>query len=137
METCTICRAKFESESPAVLFVSGYGTRRCICPDCEALLDLATAEESEEQANAKNELLSRASAMKDPAALRVLTEVLSGETESTVTPEEEADMQAVFEEIKAEEAEEKEEKTPLWANILPIAVIVAFGLFLAWFYFLR
>lgn len=136
METCVICRNKFESESPAILFVSGYGSRRCLCPECESLLDLATAEESEEQAKAKEELLTRATAMKDAEAVRVLQEVLSGDTVATVTPEEEAEMNAIFEEVRAEEAEE-ETKTPLWANVLPVVVIGVFALFLVWFYFLR
>ena len=136
METCVICRSKFESESPAVLFVSGYGSRRCICPACETLLDQATAEESEDQAKAKDELLTRATAMKDSEAVRVLQEVLSGETVSTVTPEEEAEMNAIFEELQEEETEE-EVPAPLWASVLPIAVFGALALFLIWFYFLR
>lgn len=136
METCAICRNEFKSESPAILFVSGYGNRRCLCPECESLLDLATADESEEQAKAKEELLAHAATMKDTEAVRVLQEVLSGDTVTTVTPEEEAEMNAIFEEVQAEETEEEEE-TPLWANILPIVTIGVFALFLIWFYFLR
>ena len=136
METCAICRNKFESESPAVLFVSGYGSRRCICPDCETILDLATGEESAEQAQAKEDILGRATAIKDPEVMEVLSQVLSGETLDTLTPEEAAEIEAIFEEIQKEEPEE-EEKVPLWASILPIAVAGAFVLFLLWFYFLR
>lgn len=136
METCVICRNKFEAESPAILFVSGYGNRRCLCPECESLLDLATAEEGKEQASAKEALLSRASAMKDPEAVRVLTAVLSGDTADTVTEEEEAEMNAVFEELEKEE-EQKEEKPSVLANVIPIAIVAAFVLFLAWFYFFR
>ena len=138
METCVICRNKFESESPAILFVSGYGSKRCICEECEALLDKATAtEETAEKAEAKEALTDRAAAMKDPEAVRVLMEVLSGETkEDAVTEEEKAEMEAVWQEIEKEEPE-KEEKTPLWASIVPAAIILAFILFLVWFYFFR
>ena len=138
METCAICRNKFESESPAVLFVSGYGNRKCLCPECEALLDEATAEEaSEKKEQARATLMERATAMKEPEAVRVLTAVLSGESEEeTVSAEEEAEMDAVWDEI-AKEAPEKEEKPPLWASILPVVVIAAFIGFLVWFYFFR
>ena len=50
MNTCAICRNHFEAESPAVLFVSAYGSKRVLCERCEALLDRATAlEESKEK----------------------------------------------------------------------------------------
>ena len=138
METCAICRNKFESESPAVLFVSGYGTRRCLCPECESLLDLATAEESEEQAKAKETILARAAAVKDPQVAKVLSDVLSGEAVNTVSEEEEAEMDAIFEEVKAEESgTDGEEKSSPLASILPVAIIAVFALFLIWFYFLR
>ncbi len=138
METCVICRNKFESESPAVLFVSGYGNRRCLCPECEALLDLATAEESEEQANAKEKLLSRAAAIKDPQVAKALSDILSGEKTDTVSEEEEAEMNAIFEEVRAEDAAAEPEKGPsVWSSIIPVAIIAVFALFLIWFYFLR
>ncbi len=137
MQTCVICRNKFESESPAVLFVSGYGNRRCICEECEALLDRATSEEeSFEKAEAKEALTVRAAAMKEPEAVRVLTAVLAGEAEEALSEEEQAEMDAVWEEIKEEEPEE-EEKAPLWASIVPAVIIAAFALFLVWFYFFR
>lgn len=137
METCAICRNKFESESPAVLFVSGYGNRRCLCPECESLLDLATSAESEEQAKAKETLLARAAAVKDIQVAKALSDVLSGAVDA-VSEEEEAEMDAVFEEVKAEEGEaEQEEKPSFLANVLPVAIIAAFALFLLWFYFLR
>ena len=135
METCVICRNKFEAESPAVLFISGYGNKRYICPECESLLDKATSEESLEQESAKEKLLERANAMKEPEAFRVLTDILAGTTEE-LSAEEEAELEAVFEETK-EETPAKEEEAPLWASILPVAVIAAFILFLVWFYFFK
>ena len=138
METCVVCRNKFESESPAVLFVNGYGNRRCLCPECEALLDLATSAESEEQARAKETLLDRAAALKDREAAMVLSEVLAGETAASVSEEEEEEMNAIFEEVRAEEATAVPEKGPsVWSSIIPVAIIAVFALFLIWFYFLR
>ena len=32
---CTLCEKVFESESPAVLTMSGFGNARYICPECE------------------------------------------------------------------------------------------------------
>lgn len=39
---CTLCEKVFESESPAVLTMSGFGNARYICPECEELMDKAT-----------------------------------------------------------------------------------------------
>ena len=142
MNTCTICRYRFEAESPAVLFISAYGTKRVICENCESLLDKATAEEdSPEKAEAREALSVLANKMKDPDAFEMLGAILAGEIsdENDPTPEEEAEMEAVFEEIKAEEAaaETEEVKPSFFDYLYPILLGAAFLGFVLWFFFFR
>ena len=115
MNTCTICRLRFEAESPAVLFISAYGTKRVLCESCEQLLDKATAEEkTEEYYEARNSLKKLANKMKDPEAFETLGAILAGEvnTENVPSEEEEAAMEAVFDEIREEEEAKDRELTP-------------------------
>ena len=142
MNTCTICRYRFEAESPAVLFISAYGSKRVICENCEALLDKATAEEeSTEKAEAREALGALANKMKDPEAFEMLGAILAGEIsdENEPTPEEEAEMEAALEEVAAEEAAAEEEaKQPSFFDYLcPILLGAAFLGFVIWFFFFR
>ena len=142
MHTCAICRYRFEAESPAVLFISAYGSKRVLCESCEAILDKATApEESAEREEARASLEALASKMKDPEAFEALAEVLSGETadEDDPTPEEEAEMEAMFEEIRREEenAPKEEERTSFIDYLFPIAFVVILLGFAAWMFFFR
>lgn len=142
MHTCAICRYRFEAESPAVLFISAYGAKRVLCESCEALLDKATApEESAEREEARASLETLANKMKDPEAFEALAEILSGTTadENDPTPEEEAEMEAMFEEIRREEeaAPKEETKSPLLDYIFPIAFVVALVGIAIWFFFFR
>lgn len=142
MHTCAICRYRFEAESPAVLFISAYGSKRVLCESCEAILDKATApEESAERAEARASLEALASKMKDPEAFEALAEVLAGETadEDDPTPEEEAEMEAMFEEIRREEenAPKEEERTSFVDYLFPIAFVAILLGFAAWMFFFR
>lgn len=142
MNTCTICRYRFEAESPAVLFISAYGSKRVLCEGCEALLDQATAEEeSVEKTEALKALSNLANKMKDPEAFEMLGAILAGETssEDDPTPEEEAEMEAMLEEVEAEEAASPEEDaSPSFFDYLyPILLGAAFLGFIIWFFFFR
>ena len=139
MNTCAICRNQFEAESPAVLFVSAYGTKRVLCEGCEGLLDRATAEEdSPEKKEARASLEALAARIKDPTVLETLGAVLSGEAdENAPTPEEEEAMEAVFDEIRKEEEENPEEEptTTVWDYLAPIAFGAALLAFVVWYFF--
>ena len=142
MNTCAICRLHFEAESPAVLFISAYGTKRVLCESCEALLDRATAEEdTPDKAEALEALSTLANHMKDPAAFEALGEILSGNVadEDDPTPEEEAEIERVLAEVNAEEeaAEEEPARTSVWEYILSGAIGVGMVVFLVWFFFFR
>ena len=142
MHTCTICRYRFEAESPAVLFISAYGSKRVICESCEDLLDKATAEEdTPEKLEARESLSVLANKMKDPDAFEMLGAILAGEIsdEGAPTPEEEAEMEAVFEEIREEEeaAGEQEIQPSFMDYLYPILLGAAFLAFVLWFFFFR
>ncbi len=142
MNTCAICRTHFEAESPAVLFISAYGAKRVLCASCEALLDRATVEEdSPEKQEALSSLNTLAANIKDPQVLETLGEVLSGEAdENAPTEEEEAEMEAVFEEIRAEEAEAGPalpEKASFWDYLTPAIFGLMLLVFVVWYFFFR
>lgn len=143
MNTCTICRNRFEAESPAVLFISAYGAKRVLCASCEELLDRATAEQSSpEKEEALKSLHNLAANIKDPTALEALSAILSGKAdENAPTPEEEAEMEAVFDEIKKEEEEEAALAEPKKASILdylfPAVFAAAILVFIVWYFFFR
>ena len=141
MNTCAICRTRFEEESPAVLFISSYGAKRVLCPHCEELLDRATAEEkTDERLEAREALQKACFAVKDPEVLKTLSEILSGEVnEDAPTPEEEAEMEAVFEEIKKEDEAKAALEVPHKSSILDYIFPVVFGaallVFVIWYFF--
>ncbi len=137
MNTCAICNIKFEAESPAILFVSRYGTKRPLCEKCEALLDLATAEEdSAEKAEAREALTSLAIGMKDPDAVEVLRDVLNGESSAEIT-EEDIEAEKEWKEENEEEETEEESKASWLDYAMPAAVGVLFAAFMIWFFFFR
>ena len=141
MNTCAICRTHFEAESPAVLFVSAYGAKRVLCSSCEDLLDRATLDaDTPEKEEALASLRTLATNIKDPSVLETLGAVLSGEvSEDAPTPEEEAEMEAVFDEIKKEEEAEAALATPSKASVLDYLFPIAFGaallVFVVWYFF--
>lgn len=141
MNTCALCRNRFEAESPAVLFVSVYGTKRVLCSSCEELLDRATAEgDTPEKEAALNALNALAATVKDPSVLETLSEVLSGEAdENAPTEEEEAEMEAVFEEIKKEEenAPAVSEKASFLDYLTPAIFGAMLLVFVVWYFFFR
>ena len=143
MNTCAICRNHFEAESPAVLFVSAYGSKRVLCERCEALLDSATAlEDSAEKTEALVALDTLAANIKDPSVLEALGEILSGEAEENApTAEEEAEMEAVFDEIKKEEEEagitDAPQKYSFLDYLIPALFGVAMLVFVVWYFFFR
>lgn len=141
MNTCALCRNRFEAESPAVLFVSAYGTKRVLCSSCEELLDRATAEgDTPEKEAALNALNALAATVKDPSVLETLSEVLSGEAdENAPTEEEEAEMEAVFEEIKKEEenAPAVSEKASFLDYLTPAIFGAMLLVFVVWYFFFR
>ena len=136
MNSWTICRTKFEAESPAVLFINRYGNKRVLCEACEKLLDTATMEEeTPERSAAKEALTALAAQMKDPEAIEMLGAVLSGEEraeDNVFAPEEEAEIEAMLEE--AEKEEEDAPRSSALDYIIPIVFGAAFLLFLAWMY---
>ena len=141
MNTCCICRNRFEAESPAILFVTAYGAKRVLCSSCEALLDRATAEEvSPEKESALAALNALASGIKDPNVLETLGEVLSGEAnENAPSDEEEAKMEAIFEEIKKEEEAKEALAEPVKYTFLDYLAPAVFGVallvFVVWYFF--
>jgi hypothetical protein len=136
MNTCTICNLKFEAESPAVLFVSRYGTKRVLCEECERLLDLATeSEDSAEKTEAREALTALATHMKDNDAVDMLRDVLNGEYSAEVTEE---DLAAEKEWLEENANEEEEEEKQTWFDYaLPIATGAIFVAFMIWFIFFR
>lgn len=139
MNTCAICRNRFEAESPAVLFVSAYGTKRVLCEECEKLLDNATLEDdTPEKEEARKALSNLAARIKDPTVLENLGAVLSGDAdENAPTPEEEEAMEAVFDEIRKEEenAEEEDESSSAWDYVVPAVFGIALLVFVVWYFF--
>lgn len=142
MNTCAICRNRFEAESPAVLFVSAYGTKRVLCSTCEDFLDRATAkEDSPEKKEALMALSTLAANIKDPSVIETLTAILSGdEDENAPSAEEEAEMEAVFEEIKKEEEEaalQNTQSSSLLDYLFPALFGAAILIFILWYFFFR
>ena len=142
MNSCAICRNKFEAESPAILFISAYGTPRVLCSDCEALLDRATAEESsDDKAQATNALIKHASFIKDPEVLEMLGSLLKNEPEAQVTAENESEIESVFEKIREEEKKQNEDEKParigLIETIAMVALLLGVAAFLVWLCFFR
>ena len=144
MNTCAVCRTRFEAESPAVLFISAYGAKRVLCASCEDILDRATTEaDTPDKPEALESLRTLAANVKDPEVLETLSAVLSGEAnEGAPSPEEEADMEAVFDEIKKEEertssALERPQKATFLDYLIPIAFGVVLLLFVVWYFFFR
>lgn len=139
MNTCAICRNHFEAESPAVLFVSAYGTKRVLCEACENLLDNATMEEDTlERAEARRALENLADRIKDPTVLENLSAVLSGDAdENAPTPEEEEAMEAVFEEVRKEEedADDEDATTSAWDYVVPAVFGLGLLVFVIWYFF--
>ncbi len=136
MNTCAICNIKFEAESPAILFVNRYGSKKPLCEECEKLLDLATSpEESEEKTQAEAAIMERAENMKDPDAMDALRGVLAGETSAEITEE---DLEAEREWKENEEEDNEEESKSVWLDyVLPIGAGVIFAAFIFWFFFFR
>lgn len=146
MNTCAICRCRFEAESPAVLFISRYGTPRVLCAECEALLDTATAEEESLQKKEAIEKLNdfAMTTMKDPEAIKMLGAIVAGEIddENAPTPEEEEEMAAVLEEVAKEEEEEARRNggkanSDLFSYLMLAGFGVALIFFVVYFYFFR
>ena len=141
MNTCAICRNHFEAESPAVLFISAYGAKRVLCPHCEEILDRATeAEDSTDRAEARESLRTLCLGIKDPEALETISEILAGDAnEDAPTPEEEAEMEAVFEEIRKEDEEKAalagEQKSSILDYVFPVLFGVALLAFVLWYFF--
>ena len=139
MNSCAICRNHFEAESPAVLFVSAYGTKRVLCEACENLLDNATMEEDTlERAEARRALENLADRIKDPTVLENLSAVLSGDAdENAPTPEEEEAMEAVFEEVRKEEEDDDDEDatTSAWDYVVPAVFGLGLLVFVIWYFF--
>lgn len=141
MNTCAICRNHFEAESPAVLFISSYGKKRVLCEHCEEILDRATAEEDSPARTEARETLDKISfSIKDPEVLETLKDVLSGNVgEDALTPEEEAEMEAVFEEIRKEDEENAalatEQKATFLDYLFPALFGVALLAFVFWYFF--
>ena len=141
MNTCAICRNRFEAESPAVLFISSYGKKRVLCAQCEEILDRATAEEeSSDRTEAREALNTMSFGIKDPEILETLKDILSGEVnEDAPTPEEEAEMEAVFEEIRKEDEENASLATEQKASVLDYLFPALFGVallaFVFWYFF--
>ena len=141
MNTCAICRNRFEAESPAVLFISAYGAKRVLCPHCEELLDRATVEdETSDRAEARESLHKISFGVKDPEVLKTLSDILSGDANPDApTPEEEAEMEAVFEEIKKEEEAnaslEDTQKSSVLDYVFPVLFGAAMLVFVVWYFF--
>ena len=140
MKTCALCRNQFDSESPAVLYLSRYGTPQVLCASCEALIDTATAEEdSAEKALARERIAEAATHLKDHGAIAALRDVLNGVTsaEETAADEEAA---ALWEETKADDEEEEEQtekKEEGFAAYIPLIVagclFIAFAVYMFFF----
>ena len=142
MNSCAICRNKFEADSPAVLFISAYGSRRVLCTDCEALLDRATAyEPSEDKEQAKERLIEQATFIKDSEVLEMLSSLLSDKGETETPAENEAEIESVFEEIAEEEKKQDKSEKPARMSIVEMitmgALVLGVAAFLVWFYFHR
>ena len=141
MNTCAICRNHFEAESPAVLFISSYGKKRVLCEGCEEILDRATVEEDTPDRTEARETLDKMSfAIKDPEVLETLKNILSGEVdEGAPTPEEEAEMEAIFEEIRKEDEENGDPSSEQKATFLDYLIPALFGAallaFVFWYFF--
>ena len=141
MKTCALCRNQFESDSPAVLYLSRYGTPQVLCASCEALIDTATAEEdSAEKEAARLQIAEAATHLKDHGAIAALRDVLDGVTSAEETPADQ-EAEALWEETKddgEEEEEQTEKKKEGFLDYLPL--LLAGGLFVAfivYFFFFR
>ncbi len=140
MNTCAVCRNRFEAEAPAVLFISAYGAKRLLCPRCEEILDRATQnDDTPERAEARRSLDTLAANVKDPAVLETLGALLSGEVnEETISPEQEAEMEAVLEEVKREEEEaglNEPQKASFLDYLFPALFGAALLIFVVWYFF--
>ena len=137
MHSCAICGKKFESESPAVLYMSKYGNPRSLCEDCEGLLDRATDENDPIARREAREALAELShSMKDAEAMAVLRDVLDGIFSAEQTEQDIEDERA-FEASVDKEERETPTKTTVWDVIIPCAMGAAAIAFIVFMIFFR
>jgi hypothetical protein len=108
MSKCAICFNEVDSENAAILTMSGYGTPRYLCPDCEADIELATTSTDYKEATGAMERLSTKATRSNPdkQTFAALTEILASAAERARAI---ADGTYDFSEDTAEQTEELEE----------------------------
>lgn len=137
MKTCTLCRREFDLPDPAVLYMDRYGQKRCVCQNCEALLDKASSDGGEKKA-AVEQILALSGNLRDPEAAHVLRQIIDGEVSAEMTEEDEQQA-AEWEENTSEEegTEPTEQKATFWDYLPLILAVVAAAAFAVWFLVLR
>lgn len=80
---CVLCDRIITEESPAILTVGAYGNPKCVCTECQELLDTATlGREYEKIADAMDALGKRmAESTPDKQSFDVVNEILEGAAE--------------------------------------------------------
>ncbi len=79
IRNCCTCFNKVEEENAAILTVGPYGTPRCLCDECSALVDTITSStESDKIKHAMDELTSRMKSANadDPLTVDVITDII-------------------------------------------------------------
>ncbi|MBP3436473.1 MAG: hypothetical protein J6K61_01005 [Clostridia bacterium] len=141
METCVLCRQKFEADgekAPAVLYINRYGARRVLCADCERLLDIAISDAPEKEL-AQGEILKKSFNIREPEGVAVLKAALEGEAvPHEVTEEELAEEADLYEDKEGEDGDIQEEEPRGIGEYIPLICFGAvFVVFLVWFFFFK
>lgn len=80
---CVLCEAVITDENPAILTVGAYGTPKCMCGDCQRLLDTATLGREYDKIAEAMEILGKkmAEATPDKQSFEVVSGLLSNAAE--------------------------------------------------------
>ncbi len=74
---CCLCYKEIEAQAPAILTHGGFGHPRCLCADCEALLDTAIGGKTPQQVR---------EALRTLADMRIQCDGFDRATEQTLLP---------------------------------------------------
>lgn len=150
---CVICKRLIEKEDPAILTMGGYGVPKCICENCEIVMDTINesedANEIREGCRKLGEALTRGDTG-DESVIEIVNEIISDASEKaariedgTYDPEAEAadaeeefditeDLQETEEDRKLDEEDARANKiyNTVSSWVAGIVIIVALAFFI-------
>ena len=150
---CVICKRLIEKEEPAILTMGGYGVPKCICENCESVIDTVNesvdALEIRESCRKLGEALTMGDTG-DESVIEIVNEIISDASEKasriedgTYDPEGEAsneeeefditeDLQETEEDRKLDEEEARANKiyNTVSSWVAGLVIVLAFAFFI-------